>query len=239
EKDAVPVNGVIAVVGEKGENIDNLLKEINQGGGSDAGDTASSESQEADQATKESKTAEPSKDEGDSSKEIDTSGIKATLITMPKMSDTMQEGTISAWLKKVGDEIKSGDILAEVETDKATMELESYADGILLHIGVNEGDSVEIDGVIAVIGEKDADYQTLLKAHQAKTSGSTETAQPKEGKKEAVPAEKTDAAAASKKGGTSKLDETGTGNGYVNTFPSANEWKKKKGVDISLIKGTD
>ena len=78
----------------------------------------------------------------------------AEIIRMPKMSDTMEEGVIAGWLKKVGDEVKSGDILAEVETDKATMELESYDDGFLLHVGVKDGESVPVDGVIAIIGEK-------------------------------------------------------------------------------------
>jgi pyruvate dehydrogenase E2 component (dihydrolipoamide acetyltransferase) len=86
----------------------------------------------------------------------------AEIIRMPKMSDTMEEGVIAGWLKKVGDDIKSGDILAEVETDKATMELESYDDGILLHIGVNDGDSVPVDGVIAIIGEKDENIDEIL-----------------------------------------------------------------------------
>jgi len=86
----------------------------------------------------------------------------AEIIRMPKMSDTMEEGVIAGWLKKVGEEVKSGDILAEVETDKATMELESYDDGFLLHIGINEGESVPVDGVIAIIGEKDEDVSGIL-----------------------------------------------------------------------------
>ena len=86
----------------------------------------------------------------------------AEIIRMPKMSDTMEEGVIATWLKKVGDDVKSGDILAEVETDKATMELESYDDGVLLHIGVKDGDSVPVDGVIAIIGEKDENVKSIL-----------------------------------------------------------------------------
>ena len=86
----------------------------------------------------------------------------AEIIRMPKMSDTMEEGVIASWLKKVGDQVKSGDILAEVETDKATMELESYDDGTLLHIGVKDGDSVPVDGVIAVIGDKNEDVKKIL-----------------------------------------------------------------------------
>src|SRR5690554_3147116 len=87
----------------------------------------------------------------------------AEIIRMPKMSDTMEEGVIAAWLKKVGDEVKAGDILAEVETDKATMELESYDEGVLLHIGVQENDAVPVDGVIAIIGEKGENIDDLLK----------------------------------------------------------------------------
>ena len=87
----------------------------------------------------------------------------AEIIRMPKMSDTMEEGIISSWLKKVGDQVNSGDILAEVETDKATMELESYDDGVLLHIGVKNGESVPVNDVIAIIGEKGENIKEILK----------------------------------------------------------------------------
>ena len=81
---------------------------------------------------------------------------------MPKMSDTMTEGVIAAWLKKVGDQVKSGDILAEVETDKATMELEAYEDGTLLHIGIQEQEAAPVDGIIAIIGDKGESFDHLL-----------------------------------------------------------------------------
>ena len=86
----------------------------------------------------------------------------AEVIRMPRMSDTMEEGVIASWLKKVGDEVKSGDVLAEVETDKATMELEAYDDGVLLYIGVEDKQSVPVDGVLAVIGEKGENIDDLL-----------------------------------------------------------------------------
>ncbi|RZK31137.1 MAG: biotin/lipoyl-binding protein, partial [Hymenobacter sp.] len=86
----------------------------------------------------------------------------AEIIKMPKMSDTMTEGTIAAWLKKVGDKVKSGDILAEVETDKATMELENYEDGTLLYIGPKEKDSVPVDGILAIVGKEGEDISALL-----------------------------------------------------------------------------
>ncbi len=86
----------------------------------------------------------------------------AEIIRMPRMSDTMEEGNIVEWLKEEGDEVEPGDILAEVETDKATMELESYHEGVLLHIGVKEG-AVPVNAVIAVIGEEGEDYKSQLK----------------------------------------------------------------------------
>ena len=228
EKDAVPVNGVIAIVGEKGENINDLLKEVQGGDASaSANEDAPSRSESEEKNQEQGEVSESS-----SQDEVDTSGIKATLITMPKMSDTMQEGTIASWLKKEGDEVKSGDILAEVETDKATMELESYEDGILLHIGVAEGDSVEIDGVIAVIGEKGADYEALIKAHKAKSSGTPE-AKPKEEKKEAAPAEKSEAPAK-----TESVTTSSSTNGRVKASPLAKKLADDKGIDISLVKGT-
>ena len=85
----------------------------------------------------------------------------AEVIKMPKMSDTMEEGVIASWLVKEGDKVQSGDILAEVETDKATMELESYEDGTLLYIGVKEKDAVPVDGVIAIIGDEGENIDDL------------------------------------------------------------------------------
>ena len=81
---------------------------------------------------------------------------------MPRLSDTMEEGTISSWLKNVGDDISEGDILAEIETDKATMEFESFYSGKLVHIGVNEGETVKVDDLIAIISDGDVDVNQLL-----------------------------------------------------------------------------
>ena len=90
----------------------------------------------------------------------------AQVIRMPKMSDTMLEGVIAKWLKKEGDTIKSGDIIAEVETDKATMELENYEDGTLLYIGIKAGEAAPVDGIIAIVGTKGEDYSSLLTEHR-------------------------------------------------------------------------
>ncbi|MEX0883823.1 MAG: pyruvate dehydrogenase complex dihydrolipoamide acetyltransferase [Cyclobacteriaceae bacterium] len=229
EKDAVPVNGVIAILGEKGENIDDLLKDIKSGGGE------SSKGEKSDQPEEKPEKEDKKPEEKTEKKEaIDTSDIKATLITMPKMSDTMEEGTIAGWLKKEGDEVKSGDVLAEVETDKATMELESYEDGILLYIGVKEGDSIEVDGVIAIIGEKGADYEKLLKAHEQKPeeqSGSSGT-QPEKKEEENKEAPAKDAQE------ETSTSSSGTENGRVKASPLAKKMAKDKGIDIAAVKGS-
>ncbi|WP_353148600.1 2-oxo acid dehydrogenase subunit E2 [Flavobacterium sp.] len=86
----------------------------------------------------------------------------ATVITMPRLSDTMTDGVVATWLKKVGDTIKTGEILAEIETDKATMEFESFYDGVLLHIGIQEGESAPVDSLLAIVGKKGEDISGLI-----------------------------------------------------------------------------
>ena len=86
----------------------------------------------------------------------------AEIITMPRLSDTMEEGTVAAWLKQVGDKVEEGDILAEIETDKATMEFESFHEGTLLHIGVQEGETTKVDELLAIIGDEGEDISGLL-----------------------------------------------------------------------------
>ena len=84
------------------------------------------------------------------------------IINMPRLSDTMEEGTVAKWFKKVGDSIKEGDILAEIETDKATMEFEAFYEGELLHIGVNEGETAPVDSLLAIIGDKNENISNYL-----------------------------------------------------------------------------
>jgi pyruvate dehydrogenase E2 component (dihydrolipoamide acetyltransferase) len=141
------------------------------------------------------------------------------VVRMPKMSDTMTEGTIAAWLKKVGDKVKSGDVLAEVETDKATMELENYEDGTLLYTGPKEGEAVAVDGILAIIGEEGADIQALL------GGGSSAAAA-------AAPAETAPAAAAP------AAAPQAESNGRLLASPLAKSIAKDKGVDLRQVKGS-
>lgn len=86
----------------------------------------------------------------------------AEIVRMPKMSDTMEEGVIAVWHKKVGDKVESGELMAEIETDKATMDYESYNEGTVLYLGAEEGEAVQINGILAIVGEKGEDYKALL-----------------------------------------------------------------------------
>lgn len=213
EKDVVPVDGILAVIGEKGEAFEHLLKE--------SGTSVEKAEEEASMV------------ESSASVSIDTSGIKATVITMPKMSDTMTEGTIAQWLVKVGDYINSGDIMAEVETDKATMELESYEDGTLLYIGPKAGKSVEVDAVLAIVGEKGTDYETLLKEQaQKRASVSAQKAPAKQESvapvASAVPAVQPIAA----------VNATSSPNGRVKASPLAKKLAADKGYDLGQINGS-
>jgi pyruvate dehydrogenase E2 component (dihydrolipoamide acetyltransferase) len=214
EGEAVKVNDVLAIVGNKGEDFSSLLT----GSGNAAKPAASGKSEPA--------KAEPAVAVAEAA--IDTTGIKAELVFMPKMSDTMNEGVIAAWHKKVGDSVKTGELLAEVETDKATMEYESYNTGTLLYIGAKEKEAVAVNGVLAIIGEKDADWQTLLKAHQAKAAG---------GAKPAVAAESKTAATQAPVQ-TASNGSSSEANGRVKASPLAKKMAKDLGFDISKIKGS-
>jgi pyruvate dehydrogenase E2 component (dihydrolipoamide acetyltransferase) len=111
----------------------------------------------------------------------------AEVILMPRLSDTMTEGVIAEWHKKVGDTVKKGDILAEVETDKATMELESYKDGTLLHIGTDKGGKLQVNDLLAIIGSKGENVDSLIRENSG-GAAKAESAPP--AKEESKPAEK-------------------------------------------------
>ncbi|MGE0588913.1 MAG: pyruvate dehydrogenase complex dihydrolipoamide acetyltransferase [Cyclobacteriaceae bacterium] len=218
EGEAVQVNGVLAVVGKKGEDISSLLSEAKAENKKSASEGGGSTSVPA----KETAVAEAK----------DTSNIKAEVVPMPKMSDTMTEGVIAAWHKKVGDTVKSGELMAEVETDKATMEYESYHNGTLLYIGAKEKESIPVNGVLAIVGEKGADWQTLLKAYQAKGNGGSKSEEPASSSTSASAVE----TKTSHSHGTASSN--GSANGRLKASPLAKKMAKDKGYDISKIEGT-
>jgi len=150
----------------------------------------------------------------------------AEVINMPKMSDTMTEGVIVSWLKNVGDDIKPGDILAEVETDKATMELENFVKGTLLHIGIPAGGSVPVDALIAIVGQKGEDISALLNAPAASAP-----AEPKQEAKEEVATAEVATVAASEPSNVGS-------DSRIKASPLAKSLAKEKGIDLTAVAGS-
>ena len=152
---------------------------------------------------------------------------------MPRMSDTMEEGNIVGWLKKVGDQVEPGDVLAEVETDKATMELESYHEGYLLYIGIKEG-PVPVDGLLAVIGEKDEDYKAALEAAQSASPAVKEEAPaPAEAEiKESTPQIPVEAPASAETQAVSSSSDK------IKASPLAKSMAAEKGIPLASVTGT-
>ncbi len=220
EKDVVPVDGIIAIIGEKGEDFQHLLN----------GDSSLQEKPKEEIAVD---------DPLPKAEIVDTSNINATVIRMPKMSDTMEEGVISSWLKKVGDDVASGDILAEVETDKATMELEAYEDGVLLFTAVEAGSGVAVDGVIAIIGEKGADFQALLDAEAVspKEEKAQEVIEPKAAEPKTV-SESQPIVAPRPQPVPSATPSSVSSNGRIKASPLAKKIAAEKGINLSEVTGT-
>jgi pyruvate dehydrogenase E2 component (dihydrolipoamide acetyltransferase) len=220
EGQAVRVNDVLAVVGNKGEDY----KELLQSAGTAA---ATGGKKEEAKPAPTSSTPVPQTPPVPAEKK-DVSGIKAEIVLMPKMSDTMTDGVIAAWHKKVGDTVKSGELMAEIETDKATMEYESYNNGTILYIGAEAGKSVPVNGVLAIVGEKGADWQTLLKNHEGGAAPKSDVTN--EGK--------TETKVEASQPAVIPVANSEAGNGRIKASPLAKKLAKDKGVDISRVQGS-
>ncbi len=153
----------------------------------------------------------------------------AEVIRMPRMSDTMEEGNIVGWLKKVGDEVEPGDVLAEVETDKATMELESYQEGVLLYIGIKEG-PVPVNGILAVIGEKGEDYKAVLEVAESEDIASSDVQSA-----ETLKVEETATVVAEP---ATVVESVATEEKRLKASPLAKRMATEAGIDISKVLGT-
>jgi pyruvate dehydrogenase E2 component (dihydrolipoamide acetyltransferase) len=217
EKQAVPVDSVIAILGKEGEDISGLLK----------GEAKAEQKAENSSDKQESPKQETQKQESSNAKAEIPAGVE--IVRMPKLSDTMTDGVIEKWHKKVGDKVKSGELLADIATDKATMEFESFQDGVLLHIGVQEKQSVPVDGIIAILGKGGEDVNAILEAVNSgqKTGGNED-----KGENSKQSEEKTSVAS----GGVEK--PSNTSDGRVKASPLAKALAKEKGIDISKVTGT-
>lgn len=158
----------------------------------------------------------------------------AEIVRMPKLSDTMTEGVVAEWHKKVGDEVESGELLADIETDKATLEFESFQDGVLLHIGVEKGKSAAVDSILAILGEAGEDISGLLAAEAEAPGGKTE---------EVAEAPKTEAApkasAPTKAAALAPVPVVAnTNNGRTKASPLAKRLAEEKGISLNAVPGS-
>jgi pyruvate dehydrogenase E2 component (dihydrolipoamide acetyltransferase) len=169
----------------------------------------------------------------------------AEIVRMPKMSDTMTEGVVVKWHKKVGDTIKNGDLVAEIETDKATMEFESYQAGTLLYIGVEEGKAAPVDGILAILGKPGEEYKSLLENEQAKPAAAAPAAKPSTPSTTApaaapapVEAAPVVVPAASVAAPVTAPSASGNGDARLKASPLAKRLAAEKGIDLSMLKGS-
>ncbi len=164
----------------------------------------------------------------------------AQVIRMPRLSDTMEEGVIVEWLKKEGDQVEPGDILAEVETDKATMELENYHEGYLLYIGVKEG-PVPVNGILAVIGDKGEDFKAALAEAEDQTEDNGEVSSNGVGKEEKaddVPTQQPDEQIELTGDSDVSVGESSTSDERIKASPLAKKMAKERGISIQEVKGS-
>lgn len=161
----------------------------------------------------------------------------AEVIYMPKLSDTMTEGVVASWLKNVGDAVKSGELLAEIETDKATMEFESFYDGVLLHIGVETGKAAPVNALLAIIGQAGEDISSLLNVAPAAEPAKTEEVKPAPAVETPAP-KATPAPAAVPVSAPKTTPKPAVNNDRVYASPLAKKLAEEKGIDLQYVAGS-
>jgi pyruvate dehydrogenase E2 component (dihydrolipoamide acetyltransferase) len=246
------VNDLLAVIGQPGEDISGILK--GKGGG-DKAQSATGKGQGTSEKAQPAKKGEPSTKQATAGKVQETSKEQVTsnkqpatnkvdiskmeeVVLMPRLSDTMTEGVIASWQKNVGDTVKKGEILAEIETDKATMELESYKSGTLLYIGAKQGEKIAVNELLCIIGEKGkVDVDAIVNAAKGgavqgtsdAAQGTTEKAQ---GTRDKEPATSNQQSIA----GNEEL--AASSNGRIKASPLAKKLAAEKGIDLRNVHGT-
>ena len=220
------VNDLLAIIGSAGEDISSHIK---SGG---AQTTASSQPAPAEKpaASPQQPAAKPatSTSKAATVEAIDISKMDEVVL-MPRLSDTMTEGVIASWNKKVGDTVKKGEVLADIETDKATMELESYKNGTLLYIGAEKGQKIEVNALLCIIGEK---VKVNVDAIVAAAKGGAASAQPAATVQTAASASETAAAQ------PATTQQSASTNGRLKASPLAKKLAKEKGIDIKSVHGS-
>ena len=228
EGETAPVDQLLCIIGEEGEDISSLL----EGGSS----SETSEETKSDSDSEEEEASSEDKEESSASSDIPDGVV---IVNMPRLSDTMEEGTVASWLKQEGDTVEEGEILAEIETDKATMEFESFNSGTLLKIGIQEGETAKVDTLLAIIGPAGTDVSGISMDKAAAPKKEEKKEEPKkeapkaESKKEEVKKEAAPVASSSNK--TSNSTATG---GRIFVSPLAKKMAEEKGIDLRQVSGS-
>ncbi len=222
EGETTRVDELLAIIGEEGEDISALL----------TNPTATEEPTTTKETTEEVVEVEAEAATETSATEIPEGVI---VVTMPRLSDTMEEGTVASWLKNVGDSVEEGDILAEIETDKATMEFESFNEGTLLYIGLQEGESANVDDLLAIIGPAGTDVSAVA-ANFSATATATAATEPtsKEVVKETAPVVKETPKAEP----VTVATPVANTNGRLHISPLARKMANEKGIALNQLVGS-
>ena len=216
EGQAAQVDSILAIIGDEGEDISDLIQ-----GGEKSNESNQNKEETSDKDTKDTNDAQKKSDD---SAEIPD---EVAVINMPRLSDTMEEGKVESWNKKVGDKVSYGDILAEIETDKAVQEFETDVEGTLLYIGVEEGKSAPVDSILAIIGPEGTDVSSIVE-NGGKQAQKTEKSEPKQEKPTEQQAGKSSAPAS----------ESNKESKRIFISPLAKKLAEEKGYDISKIEGS-
>ena len=211
----IQVNELLAIIGNAGEDISSLLNSTTPAASPAAEVKAEPTPSPAPAATAAQEPA----------------ALADEVVLMPRLSDTMEAGVIAAWHKKVGDTVKKGEVLAEIETDKATMELESYKNGTLLHIGAQKGEKIPVNGLLCIIGDAGKVDIAAAIAAAGNPTAATKT-------EAAAPVASPAPAAAPVPVTTTTAVSSSTENGRVKASPLAKKIAKDKGVDLNLLQGS-
>lgn len=215
------VNDLLAIIGKAGEDVTALVKE-NTAGGATTNETKPAETQTEAQPVSSN----------DKKPAIDIANMEEVVL-MPRLSDTMTEGVIASWQKNVGDDVKKGDVLAEIETDKATMELESYKDGKLLYQGAKTGEKIQVNNLLAIIGKDGLDIDAIVLAAKGDNAPAKEVSPQEEPVKPG-------AAKASEPQASVPAQQTQevVNEGRIFASPLAKKLADEKGIDLKYVKGS-
>ena len=226
EGETTKVDQLLAIIGEEGEDISDILN---------GNEKSLSSNDSSEQNIDQTKTIEEVEENITQTQNIPEGVI---VVTMPRLSDTMEEGTVANWLKNVGDYVEEGDILAEIETDKATMEFESFNEGTLLHVGLSVGDSAKVDDLLAIIGPEGTDVTDIANNFSAQVNKNETSSQAKNEIKEVKANEISDITITETSTPTKTSHEAIENQGRIFISPLAKKIANEKGISLNQIQGS-